>query len=576
VLDKIANLEVLDQLGIRDSKCEFGCSSRRLRSALEELIASFSYPAGRFQRSGVNLLSAGAARGLRFPLVIIPGLDEGRFPAKLRQDPLLQDSERKQLKGLPLKGRRIEEEKLLFDMAARSAERRLVLMTSRLDENSDRERIPSQFFLRAAAAVRGGMVSLRDLNAETVPGFRSVSLDAPAPELNLAAVDEGEIRLRLITSEKDWGYRALEALAQREPLRLRRPLDYDRARWKNGLTEFDGRIFNPQLIQWTAQKSGITSGQVSASRFEEYAKCPYYFFLKRVQGLEAWEELGKVEGMDPLERGTAAHAILENFLRDCVGNNLLSGSKEKLKQSLAQLAQRELSKVRPAGMPDLLWEIERDAFIDVLQAWLEFERERADSSMCIARLEQSFGRFTGEEESPAFRVPAGKYMFDFRGRIDRVDISHDGKRARVIDYKTGKMPDSLTRKSRPVLMGGERIQLAVYRGALSVQDEFAQADSVEAEYLYLQPKDGKVRPCAFAESELIAAGKALPHILEILGDGMENGIFFARTAGAVYPSGHCDYCDFLMICGKDRVKREARKAADSAVVRFLKILEPLQ
>lgn len=571
VLDKISNLEVLDQLEISESRLGFGCSSKRVRSALEEAIASIAYPAGRFQRSGVNLLSASAARGLRFPLIIIPGLDEGRFPAKLRQDPLLPDSERKRLKGLPIKSKRIEEEKLLFDMAARSAEKRLVLMTSRLDESSDRERIPSQFFLRVAAEARGGMISMRDLNADTIPGFRSVSLDAPAPELSLVPVDEGEIRLRLITSERDFGYRALEALTRREPLRLRRPVDYDRARWKNNLTEFDGRIFNPPLVQWTAQKIGTSSGPVSASRFEEYAKCPYYFFLKRVHGLEAWEEAGKVEGMDPLERGTAVHAILESFLENCVGDSFLSAPKEKLKQSLEQLTHRELEKVRPAGMPDLLWEIERDAFLHVLQEWLEFERERADGLMRIVHLEQSFGRFDGKEEIPPFRLLAGKYRFDFRGRIDRVDISHDGKRARIIDYKTGKMPDSLTRKLRPVLMGGERMQLAVYRGALSFLDAFAKLESVEAEYLYLQPKDGKIRLCSYSEPELIEAGKALPNILEILEEGMENGIFFTKTAGTVRPAGHCDYCDFLMICGKDRIKKEARKAADPAVVRFLEI-----
>ena len=85
------------------------------------------------------------------------------------------------LEGFPLKSKRIEEERLLFDMAARSAEKRLVLMTSRLDESSDRERIPSQFFLRAAAAIRGSVVSIRDLAEGNIPGFRSVSLDNPAP-----------------------------------------------------------------------------------------------------------------------------------------------------------------------------------------------------------------------------------------------------------------------------------------------------------------------------------------------------------------------------------------------------------
>jgi superfamily I DNA/RNA helicase len=65
---------------------------------------------GRFQRDGVNILSTSAARGLRFPMVIIPGLDEGRFPARLRQDPLLLDAERRWMEDLPIKSRRAEEE----------------------------------------------------------------------------------------------------------------------------------------------------------------------------------------------------------------------------------------------------------------------------------------------------------------------------------------------------------------------------------------------------------------------------------------------------------------------------------
>lgn len=185
-------------------------------------------------RRGVNLISAGAARGLRFPLVIVPGLHEGRFPARLRQDPFLLDAERREIgrpPQLPLKSQRGEEEKLLFDMAARSAERRLVLMTSRLDEGSDRERIPSEFFLRAAAAARGKPVGLRDLAEGIIPGFRSVSLENPAPPANQVAVDKGEIRLRLVTGSSLSARAALSVLAREEPQLLNGPLSYDESRW---------------------------------------------------------------------------------------------------------------------------------------------------------------------------------------------------------------------------------------------------------------------------------------------------------------------------------------------------------
>jgi ATP-dependent helicase/DNAse subunit B len=225
-------------------------------------------------------------------------------------------------------------------------------------------------------------------------------------------------------------------------------------------------------------------------------------------------------------------------------------------------------------MPDLLWEVERDALIGLLKEWLKFEKARANEGMRIARLEQSFGTFASGACLP-FRVQAGNHTFDFRGRIDRIDVSIDGKRARVIDYKTGALPEPMANsKTRTPLMSGERIQLAVYRGALSVLSEFGGLESIEGEYLHLQPKDGRIVACIFSDEELQKALQNLPGILEIVEDGLEKGIYFARTNGVIRPSGHCDYCDYLSICGKDRMQREERKSADPAVGRFMEILEP--
>ena len=199
VLDEIGNLDVLDRFEIRigfeirDSRFEIetknaeGGRTADIRGEDEGGAGrgdcrAFLCRRGSFSGAASICFRRARRAGLRFPLVIIPGLDEGRFPAKLRQDPLLLDSERRRIGRLPLKSRRMEEERLLFDMAARSAEKRLVLMTSRLDESSDRERIPSQFFLRAAAAIRKSVVTIRDLTEGNIPGFRSVSLDNPAPD----------------------------------------------------------------------------------------------------------------------------------------------------------------------------------------------------------------------------------------------------------------------------------------------------------------------------------------------------------------------------------------------------------
>jgi RecB family exonuclease len=574
ILDDLGSMRALKEQEGRSTD-RGTVSAEKLRSAFTDAIASRTFPVGNFQRSGVNLLSTSVARGLRFPLVIIPGLDEGRFPARLRQDPLLLDAERLRMGTLPIRSKRIDEEKLLFDMASRSAEKRLVLMTSRLDEGSDRERIPSQFFLRAASAVRGRTVTIRELAPESLAGFRAVSLDNPAPERNQFPVDEEEIRLRMITEERKSSGAAVRMLAQLDPVRLSRPLQFDQERWVPRLTAFDGFISDPTLIQWTAQRLGISAGQVSASRIEEYAKCPYLFFLKRAMKLQAWEEQGKVEGMDPLDRGVVIHTVLEKFLGD-FGEEVFLSDANTLRRALEATARATLEGSRPAGVPDLLWDIERDGLIAMLQGWLEFELSRADPEMRVARLEQQFGEFGQGDKFPAYELQAGRHRFRFRGRIDRVDLSRDGRRARVVDYKTGRLPDPMANKStRSPLMSGERIQLLIYTGALSVFEKLAEIESIEGEYLHLQPKDGLTVPCGFTHEELLKAGQALPDLLEIIGDGIENGVFFARTRGRIRPSGHCDYCDYLPICGKDRVRREDRKAADPEVRRFTRTLESL-
>jgi ATP-dependent helicase/nuclease subunit B len=578
VLNELAGLHALGKSktgnSLNSNSADQPVSVDKLRTAIRQSVFSHSQRIGRFRQSGVNILSTSAARGLRFPLVIVPGLDEGRFPARLRQDPLLLDSEREQIGNLSLKAMRIKEEKLLFDMAARSAQKRLVLMTSRLDESSDREKIPSQFFLSSAAVAQGRIVAMRDLVEGALPGFRSVSLDNPIPKRDEIAIDEGEIRLRLIGAESGLVRLALAALEQLEPDRISRPLKYDNARWLKKLTDFDGSVTDPVHIRWIAQTVGPSAGQVSASRFEEYAKCPYLFFLKRVMGLQAWEEQRDVETVDPLERGLVVHSILEKFLKDLRGEALSLASMEDLEQSLKSLTRDSLEKSRPAGMPDLLWEVECDNLLTMLHNWLVFEKQRANEGMLPADLERIFGEFSPVGKYPAFKLKAGNRIFEFRGRIDRIDLSRDGKSIRVVDYKTGSLPGSMSNKrTRTPLMSGERIQIAIYKGALGIFDEYSGALSVQGEYLHLQPKDGRIVPCSYTDEELSKASKTLPGILRVLAYGMEHGVFFARTSGTVRPWGHCSFCDYLPICGKDRMQREERKANDRSVRRFLEIRE---
>ncbi|NWG12696.1 MAG: PD-(D/E)XK nuclease family protein [Acidobacteria bacterium] len=573
---------VLDELSALDEiACRSGSSravqNAELADALSESMATLAAPSGRFMRGGVNILTVSAARGLRFPLVIVPGLEEAGFPARLRQDPLLQDEERARVGpgfSLPLRSRRVEEERLLFDMAARSATRRLVLISSRLDESSDREKIPSEFFLRVAAVAAGRPVLLRDLAEGAIPGFRSVSLEDPAPRPGQAAIDEGEIRMRLIRGLSGSERGVLEALAAIEPELLRGPAAFDRARWQRRLTAYDGLISDGGLLAWLSRNVGASSAPFSAGRIEDYARCPYLFYLKRVQELEPWEELEPAECLDALTRGSVIHRILEQFVKRHSRTRLASAPREELGERLREIALEHLESARPAGIPDLLWEIERDRILLVLDRWLEFELDRADDGLVPVFTELPFGDMPGAEGNPGLAVSAGRHSFTLRGLIDRVDISDDGSRARIVDYKAGSLPATMAGDKGTALMAGERLQLAVYDGALRRLPNLKRVQMmVEGEFLHLQPSDGTIAVRRFAPEEMERALATLPGILEVVGDGIEGGRLFARTRGALYGDRQCLYCKYARICGKDRERREERKSADPAVVQFSRMAE---
>jgi hypothetical protein len=285
-------------------------------------------------------------------------------------------------------------------------------------------------------------------------------------------------------------------------------------------------------------------------------------------GLRAWEEIDELERLEPLDRGKLAHEILERFMSALPRGALGDLPPSELTVRLQEIGRTVLENGRPLGMPDLLWELECESILGLMDAWLHHEVARASTGLVPALFEQPFGKFSPESEERPLRIQAGKYAFEFRGRIDRADISKDRSAARVLDYKTGALPPSMTRDKGTPLMAGERVQLVVYRAALPLLPGFEDARDVQGEYLHLQVKDGQVVPKEFSKEDLDDASDRFPRILEIIGDGLTGGMFFPRTSGIVRPTGHCTFCDFLQVCGKDRIRTEERKSDAPEVLSF--------
>ncbi len=203
--------------------------------------------------------------------------------------------------------------------------------------------------------------------------------------------------------------------------------------------------------------------KTSVSRLEEFAQCPFKFFVH--SGLRANER--KVFELDDRERGSFQHEILEKFHHD------LTAEKKRWRdldpaQARARIA-AIAAELAPAYRDGLLHTDDRSRFaarmltaalqdfVETLVTWM-----RGQYDFDPAKAELGFGLEPTGLPAWEIKLPAG-HTLALRGRIDRIDLHRDGERtlAVVMDYK------SSARKLDKLLMAhGVQLQLLAYLAAL--------------------------------------------------------------------------------------------------------------
>jgi hypothetical protein len=104
-----------------------------------------------------------------------------------------------------------------------------------------------------------------------------------------------------------------------------------------------------------------------------------------------------------------------------------------------------------------------------------------------------------------------------QGHIDRLDLAGDGTRARVIDYKTGRLRNNMP---QVVLDGGKELQRCLY--AFAVKTLIGKRVKVEAALLYPRAEEGE--QALFPLPDVDAALAQLATALAIARKNMINGI----------------------------------------------------
>jgi ATP-dependent helicase/nuclease subunit B len=215
-----------------------------------------------------------------------------------------------------------------------------------------------------------------------------------------------------------------------------------------------------------AEKLYGSTLRTSVSRLEEFAACPFRFFVR--SGLRADER--KVFELDARERGSFQHDVLKTFheqlaaekkrwrdiepaeARERVGK-IAAGLTENYRDGL--LSDTAESRFAARALAESLQD-----FVAVIVAWL---REQNEFDPAAAELEF--------DSQPGARAPAweidlgGGHKLSLHGRIDRVDLwrdkNSDDALALVLDYKS-----SSKKLDKVLVEHGVQLQLLAYLNVL--------------------------------------------------------------------------------------------------------------
>lgn len=551
VIDEVEKLAGYDFLGEETDLEGFA-------QAVQSALTFAREEAGGFGKEGVFIGDLMSARGIPFKGVIVPGMVERLFPLKHRQDPVLLDRERQYLseslkKELAQKERGFDEERLLFILTLIGAQERILLTFPRLEPFTARERIPSFFLLRLMEAVMGKAVNFSDFEqwdllermplSRLFPRSASESLTSLEYDLNQAQAALEERNMA-----------PLDYLSRLSPF-FSRSLHAEARRWgERRFTEFDGVLVGREsraALECFLEKKNFS---FSPTRLETYARCPYRYFLQALLNLAPWEETDKLEALSPLDRGALVHRILFFFFSRLEKEKrfpLKPQDRAYLNSLLKELAEevlRQFAEEKATGYP-LLWSLEKSRIIASLEGFVKMEL-KDQAGFAPAYLEQSF--------NCPFPLD-GKEAILLKGRIDRIDLSRDGRKARIIDYKTG-VPQPI---GDGEFKGGEALQLPLYLYAAGLQ--FREVELTSAAYAYVSEKAG-YRRFLFTTEGWAGKLKTLQLIVRGLVAGIRKGIYPARPAS-------CSPCPFPLICGHTAKVLYERKGRDPRIAFFEQIKE---
>ena len=525
---------------------------REVRLVLQSRLQQVHEPPSKRRYGRVYVAPTDAARGLAFEVVFVPGLAEKLFPRNIVEDPILLDAAREPLGGLTTDTERLAGERLALRLALGAASRVVVLSYPRLDLDQGRPRVPSFYMLEALRAAEGRLPGFDELaaRAETLAEVR---VGWPAPARPEDAIDEAEHDLalleKLLRAKPGEGIgTARYLLAANE--HLGRALRFRARRWLRRWTPADGLLEPTDQAREAMRAHQLHARSYSPTALQNFASCPYRFFLSAVLRLAPRSMPEAIEELDPLQRGSLVHEVQFELFQELSQEGLLPVTPQNLRRArelldavLDRVAARTRDELAPAI--ERVWEDSVGSIRADLREWL-LRMSEDESGFVPWRYELAFG-LPGRRAADPHSAPAAAELdcgVRLRGSIDLVERRGDGH-LRATDHKTGRERF----KAGAVVSGGEVLQPVLY--ALALEKVFPDAEVDSGRLYYCTSAGGFTeRAVPLDEKARHSAGE----LAKIVGAALEKPFLPAAPARRA-----CEWCDFQVVCGPYEELRTGRK-----------------
>lgn len=365
--------------------------------------------------NGVLVTSVNEIRGLSFDYVFIGGLVDGEFPTRYQPEIFFSGSFKKD------DYKHILEERYHFYQALCSVKNMLYLTFYFADDK--KEYTPSTFlndFSRIFLLNKKSAENFSELiqsKAELLKMLSDFPVDEVIDKYSRYGIDVSKIKSDFMIDE----LRQKDAFAE---------------------SPYTGSIFNEISDEAKKNLEEQKEKQYSASQLEEYAKCPFQYFLKRILQLKAVEE--PTEELESFELGSIVHSILYEFYqtinqKSVILSNCDDETFRQAEKLIFEIAENKIEKLRLYSS-FLFLERERILGIagnrknSILYKFLEEERKLKEGFK-PKYFELEFGKFKNSDDDNYNKIAIENVKI--RGKIDRIDIDESRDYYKVIDYKLG-------------------------------------------------------------------------------------------------------------------------------------------